>query len=73
VEYISSSATTRFAKDGEEMKYVMIILFLAAIAGIEFYHELSRNEAPISLMCTASDNGMEPVGEVLRQHLESHR
>ena len=56
----------------EEMKY-LLILFLASIASIEYFYELSSNEAPASAMCTAPNDKMVVVGDVLRQHLNSHR
>ena len=61
-----------YGLDGEEMKY-LLILFLAAIAGIEYFHVLSSNDAPALGMCTAANDGMPVAGDVLRHHLASHR
>ena len=59
--------------NGKEMKYLLILFFLASIAGIEYFYELASNEAPASTMCSASTDEVHSVGDVLRQHLGSHR
>jgi len=55
------------------MKVFLVVLFLAAIAGLEFYHEFSGGEASGAQMCLAQPSAREAVQEFLLHHLQSHR
>ena len=53
------------------MKYLSIALILAAIAGAEFFHELSAGDAPGAAMCMAPA-GQDAVRDALLAHLRNH-
>ncbi len=54
------------------MKYLLIV-FLAVIAGVEFFHELSSAEPSAAALCRASDTTASDVADSFLQHLHSHR
>lgn len=55
------------------MKYVLVVLLLAAIAGAEIYHELSGDPTASAQMCMAQPSAREAVREFLLHHLSAHR
>ena len=55
------------------MKYVLIVLFLAAVAGVEFYYEFSGDPSSGAQMCMAPQSAREAINEFLLHHLQSHR
>jgi hypothetical protein len=54
------------------VKYLLMIA-LAGIASVEYFYELSAHDGPGAEVCTAANSNKDPVSDVLRQHLESHR
>ena len=54
------------------MKY-LLVLFVAGLAALEFYHAYASHDGPPLAMCTAADSNANPLGELLREHLLSHR
>ena len=54
------------------MKYLVVAIVLAAIAGVEVLHAFSADDAPDALMCTAPQARMEAFREMLLLHLYSH-
>ena len=54
------------------MKYLVVAIMLAAIAGVEILHAVSGDNAPDALMCMAPQSNMEAFREMLLLHLYSH-
>jgi hypothetical protein len=54
------------------MKYLLIALLLASIAGVEFFHVLSENDAPDAAVCFAPEGKADAVRDLLLAHLKSH-
>jgi len=56
------------------MKY-LLILFLIGLAALEFFHQLSKGQAPDALTSAEpqAKQQSQRAGELLRQHLHSHR
>ena len=52
---------------------VLLMIALAGMASVEYFYELSSHDGPGAEVCTAANSIMDPVHDVLRQHLESHR
>jgi hypothetical protein len=55
------------------MKYVLVALFLVAVAGAEIFHELSGDPSAGAQMCMAPQSAREAIHEFLLHHLQSHR
>ena len=51
----------------------LFVLVVAGLAGLEFYHEYASHEGPPLAMCTTADSSANPLGDLLREHLLSHR
>lgn len=51
----------------------LFVLVVAGLAGLEFYHEYASHEGPPLAMCTNADSSANPLGDLLREHLLSHR
>ena len=47
------------------MKYLVVAIVLAAIAGVEMLHAFSADDAPDALMCMAPQAKMEAFREML--------
>ena len=54
------------------MKYLLIALILASIAGLEFFHELASDDAPGAMACTAPEGKAAAIRDVLLAHLKNH-
>ena len=54
------------------MKYLLIVLFLASIAGIEFVHVLTSGDAPGATLCTAQEEKAASIRDMLLAHLRNH-
>ena len=54
------------------MKYLLVLLLLAAIAAVEYSHVLSSEDAPGGAMCTAQDGKGEAIRDAALSHLRSH-
>lgn len=54
------------------MKY-LLVLIVAGLAGLEFYHEYTSHDGPPLAMCTAADGSANLLGDLLREHLLNHR
>ena len=54
------------------MKYLLVVLVLAAIVGAEVFHALADDSAPGSTICTASEGTAEAARDRLLMHLKSH-
>ena len=57
----------------EMMKYLVLVLFLACVAGLEVLHELRSGNAPGAAVCTASYAREDAGDQTLLLHLQSHR
>ena len=55
-----------------QMKYLLIVLFLASIAGLEFYHVLSSRDAPGAMVCTAEEAKADSIRDTLFAHFKNH-
>jgi hypothetical protein len=54
------------------MKYLLIALILASLAGAEFFHELSGGDASGAAMCMAPEQHADAIRDVLISHLRNH-
>ena len=54
------------------LKYLLVVLVLAAIAGVEILHAYSADATRDVLMCMAPHSKMEAFREMLLLHLYSH-
>ena len=54
------------------MKYLLVALILASIAGAEFYHELASDDAPGALACMAPEGKAAAIRDALLAHLRGH-
>jgi hypothetical protein len=54
------------------MKYLLIALLLASIAGVEFFHELASDDAPGVMACMAPEGKSAVIRDALLAHLRSH-
>lgn len=54
------------------MKYLLIVLFLASIAGLEFYHVLSSDDAPGATICTGQEEKAASIRDMLFVHFKNH-
>jgi hypothetical protein len=54
------------------MKYLLVVLLLASIASVEFFHELSSHDAPAVLACMAPEGKADAIRDMLLAHLKSH-
>ena len=50
------------------MKYLLVVLFLASIASLEFFHVLSRDDAPDAAACMAPEGKADAVRDMLLGH-----
>ncbi|MCC6532326.1 MAG: hypothetical protein IT531_07245 [Burkholderiales bacterium] len=62
-------ADTRFAA---AMKYLLLVLLIVVIAGVEIFHELRSAHAPDATLCIAPEKQRDALREMLFQHLGSH-
>jgi hypothetical protein len=51
------------------IKYIVAGLIVAALAGVQFFHELANDEVPI---CMGPQAQKEAFRDMLLQHLQSH-
>jgi len=58
---------------GEGMKYWWVVLIVASVAGLEFFHEFGSGDAPGAAVCLAPDSQQQAMRDILVQHLQSHR
>jgi len=54
------------------MKLLLVALLVASIAGVEFFHELSSNDAPEIAACMAPEGKTAVLREALLAHLRAH-
>jgi len=54
------------------MKYLLVVLFLASIASLEFFHVLSSDHAPGAAACMAPEGIADAIRDGLLDHLKSH-
>jgi hypothetical protein len=54
------------------MKYLLVALLLASIAGVEFFHELASDDAPGAKACMAPEGKAAAIRDVLLAHLRNH-
>jgi len=54
------------------MKYLLVALLLASIAGVEFFHELASDVAPGALACVAPEAKAHAIRDALLAHLKNH-
>jgi hypothetical protein len=54
------------------MKLLLVALLVASIAGVEFFHELSANDAPGVAACMAPEGKAAVLQEALLSHLRAH-
>ena len=54
------------------MKYLWLLLLVASVAGLEFFHEFAGGDAP-GAVCMAPESQQQALRDVLIQHLQSHR
>jgi hypothetical protein len=54
------------------VKYLAAGVILAAMVGIEVWHELARADGPEALRCVAPEAQQEVLRESLLLHLKSH-
>jgi len=52
--------------------YLVAGLIVAALAGVEFYHELAHDDGPGGAVCMAPERQQEALREMLLLHLRSH-
>ena len=54
------------------MKYLLVVLFLASIASVEFFHVLSNDDARDAAVCMAPEGKADAIRDLLLAHLKSH-
>jgi len=54
------------------MRYLLVALLLASIAGAEFFHELASDDAPGAMACMAPEGKTAAIRDALLAHLRSH-
>jgi len=54
------------------MKYLLLVLILATITGLEVYHELASHDASAAPVCMAPEGKVESARDALLAHLRSH-
>ena len=54
------------------MKYLLVVLVLASIAGVEFLHVLSSEDAPGAAVCTAPEGKAAAIRDMVLGHLKNH-
>ena len=54
------------------MKYLLVALLLASIAGVEFFHELASDDASVAMACMAPEGKAAAIRDALLAHLRSH-
>ena len=54
------------------MRYLLIALLLASIAGLEFFHALSDDQALDANVCLAQEGKAKAVRDFLLVHSRSH-
>lgn len=54
------------------MKYLLIVLFLASVASLEFFHALSNDDAPDAPVCMGPEGKADAIRDALLVHLKSH-
>jgi len=54
------------------MKYLFIALLVASIAGVEFFHVLSGDDAPDARVCMAPEGKADAIRDILLAHLKNH-
>ena len=55
------------------MKFLWVVLIIASVAGLEFYHEFGSGDAPGAAVCVAPQAQQQAMRDILVQHLQSHR
>lgn len=54
------------------LKYVIVVLVLATLAGLEFAHEYFSGDAPDAALCLTPDSKRDAIKEALVHHLRGH-
>jgi len=54
------------------LKYLSVVLGLAALAGLEFLREYTSGDAPDAALCLTSESRKEAIKEVLLHHMRGH-
>jgi hypothetical protein len=54
------------------LTYIGVGLLLAALAGLEFFHELVSGDAPDAALCLTPESRQEAIQEILLHHLRGH-
>ena len=54
------------------MKYALVALILASIAGLEVFHALAGHDAPEAPVCMAPEGKAEAIRDAVLAHLRSH-
>jgi hypothetical protein len=54
------------------MKYLLMAVFLASIAGVEFFHELATDDAPGASACVAPQTKADAIRDRFLVHLHGH-
>lgn len=54
------------------MKYLLVALFLASIAGVEFFHVLSSADGTAAAACMAPEGKAGAIRDMLLGHLQGH-
>lgn len=53
------------------MKHLLVALFIAVIAGVEFHHEWTHSDAAGNV-CLAPESQKIAINDLLIQHLRAH-
>lgn len=53
------------------MKYLLIVVFLASIASLEVFHELSGGDASGMAVCMAPQARQEVISDMLLRHQQN--
>jgi hypothetical protein len=56
----------------ETMKYLLVGLLVAALAGVEFFHTFSADDGPDTFACMAPQSKADAIRDMLLVHLRSH-
>jgi hypothetical protein len=54
------------------MRYLLIVLLLGSLAGVEFFHALASDDAPSFAACMAPEGKADAIRDTLLVHLKSH-
>ena len=54
------------------MKSLFVVLLVASIASLEFFHELSGGDTSGAAACMAPQSKQDLINDLFLQHLQSH-